>query len=251
MVRMAFAVRAITLDLDDTVWPFAPIGARIERVLDDWMRRHSPATADMFPVQAMRALRERVAAEHPSLAHDMSALRRLTLEAALRESGGDVALADAAYDAFFAERNRVECYPDAITALERISARLPVAALSNGNADLARIGLDHLFTAQLSACTFGRAKPDPAIFLAACELLELPPDEVLHVGDHPEADVAGAARAGLRSCWINRTGDDGRRADWTLAGVEPDLHFDSLAGLADWLEEALPGPAARIRSTHA
>ena len=125
---MAFAVRAITLDLDDTVWPFAPIGARIERVLDDWMRRHSPATAEMFPVEAMRALRERVATEHPSLGHDMSALRRLTLEAALRESGGDVALAEAAYEAFFAERNRVECYPDAIDALERISARLPGAA---------------------------------------------------------------------------------------------------------------------------
>ena len=30
-----FRIRAITLDLDDTLWPFAPIGARIERVLDD------------------------------------------------------------------------------------------------------------------------------------------------------------------------------------------------------------------------
>src|SRR5690606_22379333 len=171
MVRMAFAVRAITLDLDDTVWPFAPIGARIERVLDDWMRRHSPATAEMFTVERMRALRERIAARHPELGHDMSALRRLTLEAALRESGGDVALADAAYEALFAVRNRVEVYPVAAGALERISARLPVAALSIGNADLARIGLYHLFTARLSACSFGSAKPDPAIFLAACEQL--------------------------------------------------------------------------------
>ena len=155
---MAFAVRAITLDLDDTVWPFAPIGARIERVLDDWMRRHSPATADMFPIEAMRALRERVAGEHPALGHDMSALRRLTLEAALRESGGDVALADAAYEAFFAERNRVECYPDAIDALERISARVPVAALSNGNADLARIG--RLTLVLLGEHLLGDAGPD-------------------------------------------------------------------------------------------
>ena len=244
---MGFAVRAITLDLDDTVWPFAPIGARIERVLDEWMRRHSPATADMFPVEAMRALRERVATAHPALAHDMSALRRLTLEAALRESGGDVALTDAAYEAFFAERNRVDCYPDAIGALERISARLPVAALSNGNADLARIGLDHLFTAQLSACSFGSAKPDPAIFLAACDLLGMPPAKVLHVGDHPEADVAGAARAGLRSCWINRADDAGQRAQWRHAELEPDLHFDSLAALADWLE-ARPASGERIRS---
>ena len=248
---MAFAVRAITLDLDDTVWPFAPIGVRIERVLDDWMRTHSPATADMFPVEAMRALRERVAADHPALGHDMSALRRLTLETALRESGGDVALTDAAYEAFFAERNRVEFYPDAVHALERISARLPIASLSNGNADLARIGVDHLFAAQVSACSFGTAKPDPAIFLAACDALGLPPGEVLHVGDHPDADVAGAARAGMRSCWINRVGDDGRQAPWPHAAIAPDLHFDSLAGLADWLDAALPASAPRIRSPHA
>ena len=248
---MAFPVRAITLDLDDTVWPFAPIGVRIERVLDEWMRRHSPATAEMFPAEAMRALRERVGAENPSLLHDMSALRRMTLEAALRESGGDVALTDAAYEAFFAERNRVECYPDAIHALERISARLPIAALSNGNADLARIGLDHLFSAQLSACSFGTAKPDPAIFLAACEQLGVPPAEVLHVGDHPEADVAGAARAGLRSCWINRADDSGQRREWRHHEVRPDLHFDSLAALADWLDAALPAPGDRTRSTHA
>src|SRR5690606_5111419 len=141
---------------------------------------------------------------------------------------------------FFAERNRVECYPDAIAALERISARLPVVALSNGNADLARIGLAHLFTAQFSACSFGSAKPDPAIFLAACERLGLPPGEVLHVGDHPDADVAGAARAGMRSCWINRPVDGNAPASWLHADIGPDLEFDSLAGLADWLDAHLP-----------
>ncbi|PTT36933.1 HAD family hydrolase, partial [Stenotrophomonas sp. HMWF022] len=51
---MKFPVLAITLDLDDTLWPFAPIGARIDQVLFDWMREHSPATAAMYPVAAMR-----------------------------------------------------------------------------------------------------------------------------------------------------------------------------------------------------
>src|SRR5690606_28805556 len=104
---------------------------------------------------------------------------------------------------------------------------------------------------QLSACSFGSAKPDPAIFLAACEGLGLPPVEVLHVGDHPEADVAGAARAGLRTCWINRADDAGRRAEWTHAKVTPDLQFDSLAALADWLEAAPPAEGTRTRSPDA
>lgn len=56
---MNFPVQAITLDLDDTLWPFAPIGARIDLVLHEWMREHSPATAEMYPLAAMRELRER------------------------------------------------------------------------------------------------------------------------------------------------------------------------------------------------
>lgn len=232
---MSFTVRAITLDLDDTLWPFAPIGERIERVLDDWMRTHSPRTALHFPVARMRALRERVCAEHPRLIHDLGALRRLTLQRALTESGGDPALADAAYDAFYAVRNQVECYPDSIAALQRIAAHLPVAALTNGNADLQRIGLAQHFRFQLGAREHGAAKPDASIFHAACARLGCAPNEVLHVGDHIEMDVLGAARAGLRSCWINR----GAQA-WPPREAEPDLHFDTLAALADWLDAARP-----------
>ena len=234
---MSFPVRAITLDLDDTLWPFAPIGARIERKLHAWMEVHSPQTAARFPVEEMRALRECVVAEYPQHAHDLSLLRRLTIERALRESGGDVALAEAAYAIFFAERNRVDFYPDAPEALRRIAARVPLAAVSNGNADLAAIGIGDFFRFQLGAREHGAAKPSASIFHAACEQLGVPPHEVLHVGDHIEMDVLGAARAGLRTCWLDREG-----LTWPHADVRPDLHFASLAALADWLD-ALQSPA--------
>ena len=233
MGLVSFPVRAITLDLDDTLWPFAPIGERIERVLDAWMHEHSPATALRFPAAAMRELRERVSSENPELAHDMGALRRLTLEHALRESGSDPALAEAAYDAFFEARNQVECYPDAIEALARIAARVPVAALTNGNADLDRIGLAHHFRFYLCPREHGAAKPEASIFHAACTRLDCAPGEVLHVGDHIETDVLGAARAGLRSCWIDR-----ESRDWPHEDIRPDLHFDTLSALADWLDAA-------------
>lgn len=228
---MSFPVRAITLDLDDTLWPFAPIGERIERVLDEWMREHSPRTAQRFPIPEMRALRDRVFAEHPQLIHDLSALRRLTLRRALEESGGDPALADAAYDAFHAARNQVDCYPDSLDALARIAAHLPVAALTNGNADLELIGLAGHFRFQLGAREHGAAKPEASIFLAACDRLGVPSAQVLHVGDDIEMDIVGAARAGLRTCWIDR---DGR--DWPHADPLPDLRFDTLTALADWLD---------------
>ncbi len=228
---MDFPIRAITLDLDDTLWPFAPIGVRIEQALHEWMLEHSPATAARFPVEAMRALREEVFGQHPHLLHDLSELRRLTLLRALHESGADPALLAPAYDTFYAARNQVECYPDSLDALARIAARVPVAAVTNGNADLARIGMAHHFVFQLGSREHGAAKPQASIFHAACERLGIARHEVLHVGDHAEMDVLGAARAGLRSCWINREGQA-----WTHDPLRPDLEFIDLTALADWLD---------------
>ena len=116
-------------------------------------------------------------------------------------------------------------------ALARIAARVPVAALSNGNADLERVGIAHLFAFTLGSREHGAAKPDASIFHAACARLGVAHAQVLHVGDHVEMDVAGAMRAGLRGCWINR-----ESTQWTCGQPQPDLHFDSLTGLADWLD---------------
>lgn len=237
---MHFPVRAITLDLDDTLWPFAPIGARVERVLDAWLHEHCPRTAQRFPIEAMRELRGQVFAERPDLAHDLSQLRRLSLVRAMELSGDDPLHADAAFEIFYAERNRVEFYDDALPALARLAARVPLGALSNGNADLARVGIAKHFVFQLGAREHGAAKPAASIFHAACARLAHAPHEVLHVGDSIEMDVVGAYHAGLRSCWINREG-----MRWPHESLRPDLEFTSLAELADWLDAAQsPEPIA-------
>jgi HAD superfamily hydrolase (TIGR01549 family) len=231
-----FPVRAITLDLDDTLWPFAPIGARVETVLHEWLAANCPRTAARFPIAAMRELRDRLNAQHPHLVHDFSTMRRMTLEQAMHEAGDDPAVhVEPAFEAFFAERNRVEFYPDTLPALARLAAHVPLAALSNGNADLARIGVDRHFSFQLGAREHGAPKPSASIFLAACERLGIEPAHVLHVGDDIGMDVLGAAQAGLRTCWLNRDG-----YDWPHADVVPDLHMTSLTALADWLDAARP-----------
>jgi len=230
------AIRAITFDLDDTLWPFAPIALKIESALDAFFREYSPQTARMYPPERMNALRVRVWGEHPELAYDVHALRQLTILQALRDSDADPALLEGACEVFLRARNEVEFYPDALAALVRLGARMPMAAVTNGNADLGRIGLDHLFGFRLSACEFGAAKPEPGIFHAACEHLGYAPSEVLHVGDSIEADVLGAARAGLRTCWIRRSDMHAEDAEWPHANERPDLEFSTLTGLADWLD---------------
>ncbi|MDG6348687.1 HAD-IA family hydrolase [Luteimonas sp. 8-5] len=238
---MSFHVRAITLDLDDTIWPIAPVIVRAENALGAWLREHAPRTAARFPLEAMRTLRDEVAAEHPHLAHDFTRQRMIALERMLEAAGDDVALVQPAFDAFFAARCEVEHYEDSLDALDRLAARVPLAALSNGNADLQRIGLMHVFRFQLGAREHGAAKPAASIFHAACEQLGCEPGVVLHVGDDVEMDVLGAHRAGLRTCWINRRNGDGQARAWPRDDVRPDLEVADLGALADWLD-ASPAP---------
>ena len=228
---MPFTVRAITLDLDDTIWPIAPAIDRAEAALDAWLLAHAPRAAARWPLHARRALRDEVDAEHPQYSHDFTRQRLITLERMLRDSGEDTALVGAAFEAYFAARCEVEHYDDSVEALQRLATRVPLAALSNGNACLKRIGLMHLFGFQLGAREHGAAKPASSIFHAACRQLGMPPAQVLHVGDDVELDVVGAARAGLRTCWINRD-----MRDWPRDDLRPDLEFPTLAALADWLD---------------
>ncbi|HEY1935370.1 MAG TPA: TIGR01459 family HAD-type hydrolase [Acetobacteraceae bacterium] len=45
-------------------------------------------------------------------------------------------------------------------------------------------------------------KPDPAIYQPVLEVLGLPPDRVLAVGDSLRTDIAGAAGVDLAACWV-------------------------------------------------
>jgi putative hydrolase of the HAD superfamily len=242
---MQWFPRAITLDLDDTLWPIAPVIERAESALHDWMLVHAPNAAARYPVAAMRALRDAVAIANPHLAHDFTAQRKLSLAQAFAECGHDPELVGAAFEAFHIERNRVDLYPDVEIALDRLGEHAALAAVTNGNADLARIGLQHRFVFSLGAREHGTAKPDAGIFHAACVRLDAAPQDVIHVGDDPELDVVGAARAGLRTCWINR-----RNESWTHSDVHPDIIVDHLGALADWLDARRPARTPQpLRST--
>ena len=241
-------ILAVSLDLDDTLWPIEPAIAGADQALDDWLRTHHPAIAQTWSITAMRALRARIADENPTLAHDYAAQRLLTLRHALRSGGVDseqVALD--ALEIYFAARNRVALYADVLPALAAIAAHVPVISISNGNADLRRIGLDAHFALSLSAREVGVAKPAAAIFHSACAQLHIAPEHVLHVGDDPLHDVAGARNAGLCAAWLNRGA-----TRWSAAhGAEPDLQFANLDALARWLDAHVEGRDATSRPVDA
>jgi 2-haloalkanoic acid dehalogenase type II len=227
-------IRALTLDLDDTLWPIEPVMLRAEERLDAWMKANCPLAAEKYPIAAMRELRDRIANENPHLSHDFTEQRKLSLQAALLPHGYEDSHVHDAFTEFYAARNEIECYPDSLVALQRLAAKFPLVSITNGNADLDRIGMAHFFKFAITARGCGVAKPDKRIFDVACAKLELAPGEILHVGDDPQLDVVGARDAGLRTAWINRTG-----ATWAH-GTKPDVTVHDLGELADLLESQHP-----------
>jgi putative hydrolase of the HAD superfamily len=237
-------IRAISFDLDDTLWPFLPIILQAEQVLRDWLLAQAPGTVPLLTARpaVLRELREVVQLERPDLAHDLSGMRRESIRRLLVQVGENAGLAEQAFDIFFAERQRVRLYDDTLPALDWLAARFPLVAISNGNADVTRAGLGRYFRAAFSASTFGKAKPHADIFHAAAAAAGVAAHELLHVGDDAALDVAGAHAAGLSTTWVARPGADGELPTWRHThGPAPHLTVAHLGELC----EALRGhPAA-------
>jgi FMN hydrolase / 5-amino-6-(5-phospho-D-ribitylamino)uracil phosphatase len=110
-----------------------------------------------------------------------------------------------------------------------LAQRWPVVAVSNGNADVGRVGLGSYFKGSFSASSFGVGKPDPRIFHAAAASVEVNPEEVLHIGDDAALDVLGGLNAGMQTVWLNRD-----TQAWSHA-AQPHATVQTLHDLCDLL----------------
>ena len=223
-------IQAISLDLDDTLWAIWPVIDRAEAVLHQHISETFPLIGQNHDAQDLRRLRNDVHQSRPDLSHDLTELRRVSFERLLSQYDYDP---QASYDLvgrFLELRHDVTLYPDVVPALSALSKRFAVVAVSNGNADVSRLGIGSYFRGQISASAAGVKKPDRRIFHMACELLKTDPAHVLHVGDHPLEDVIGAQQAGLRAAWVNRNDDD-----WTH-DEKPHAEVHDLAQLVEMLD---------------
>ncbi len=224
-------IRAVAFDLDNTLWDVGPVLVRAEQLWFEWLRAHCPRIPERLSLEDMRMARLQLAEQEPHRAHDMTYLRIEALSRHARECGYDAGVALHAFEVFFAARNEIELYADVRPGLSRLSQRYALASLSNGNADLHRIGLAELFAVSLNARGIGAAKPDRRCFAELVRSLGVESAEVLYVGDDPLLDVVAARAAGLRTAWMNRTG-----AQWPADVPRAALSVCDCVELADRLQ---------------
>jgi putative hydrolase of the HAD superfamily len=199
-------LRAVAFDLDNTLWDVEPVLARAEARLLEWLHRHCPRIPEQVSLEDMRAARAQLARSEPHHAHDVTYLRLAGLERHARECGYGETIAARAFEVFLAARCEVEILADVRPGLERLKRAFRLASLSNGNAELSRIGLDSVFAVSLNARQIGAGKPDRRCFERLAGELGLATRDIIYVGDDPWLDVEAARAAGCRSAWMNRRG---------------------------------------------
>ncbi len=226
-------IRAITLDLDDTLWEIAPVIHRAEKMLWQWLGENYPRIPERWEAQDVVALRVSMFEEFPQKAHDFRFMRKKVLEQIALESGYSADLVEPAFGVFDDARNDVELYPEVAEELAWLAERFVVIAITNGNANLHAIGIANWFDDIITSVSVGVAKPARRIFDAAISKAGVSSEETLHVGDHAESDIQGARDAGMRTVWVNRNS-----AEWPGHLDAPDATVESISGVRELLQSA-------------
>jgi len=222
-------IRTITLDLDDTLWEIYPVIRRAEQRLYEWLGENYPRITEMYEPSDLQEVRSQVIIEFADRSHDLTFLRQTVLGRVGVAAGYNTDFIDEAFGVFDAARNDVDIFPEVIPALEALNENFVVIAVTNGNANLELIGIDHLFSDVVTAAMAGAAKPARQVFDMAVQAGGASAEQTLHVGDHPQYDVDGARGAGLRTAWVNRTA-----STWPEEFAEPEFevtHVGELPGL--------------------
>ena len=226
------SIDLVTFDLDNTLWDVTQTIMAAEKLLRIWMAKHTPAALGIYASEQVGVIRQRILDTYAEKRHDLSFLRTEVLRHCMMEA--DMTPEDAeenaiqAFEVFFAARNDVAFYPNAIQTLEILSQRYALFALTNGNADIDRVGIGRFFSGAVSSADVGASKPDQQMFTTVLTKAGVEPKRAVHIGDHLSDDILGANRAGMHSIWFNY---EGQAANNTLH--QPTAEARELAQIPD------------------
>lgn len=216
------AVRAVLLDVNETLFSLSAVRDRLER---------SGLGAEHLPTWFAEVLRDGFAAAAAGGFAAFPDIARYHLEERARHDGIDDTrrLADEILEGF----EEVEAHGDLADGLRGLrEAGLVVATFTNGTAGITRrfleeAGLTDEVDHVLDVVDPQVWKPQAAAYRWACDRIGVRRGEAALVAVHPW-DVQGAQRAGLTGCWVDRAGD----TPWPPFFAEPDHTVTRLTDVA-------------------
>jgi len=215
--RRLKAFKAISFDLDDTLYNNRPIMLAIEKKMVSYFAEQLSAYKLTFSRRYWSKFRREAIQHNADLNHDVVQVRfesyRLGLLALGITDDKAVIQAQAAVDYFISLRSDFIVPKASHDLLAMLSEHFPLVAISNGNVDTKALGIDKYFQYIYHAGfqtkmdnLLLKQKPEIDMFSLVCQQLAIEPQELLHVGDCGFADIHGALNAGCQTAWLPHYG---------------------------------------------
>ena len=218
LYRRLTEIKAISFDLDDTLYSNKPVMQAIEKkmiayfsglpILNNLMSDQHKLLNGQF----WSHFRQQAISKQPDLTHDVVQVRLVTYQLGFISLGlaNDIAQQEAqiALDYFIELRSDFAVPEESKKLLADLSEKYTLIAISNGNVDTKTLGISqyfqHIYHAgwQADGCLL-KQKPAKDMFTVACQQLAIKPSQLLHIGDCGHSDIQGALRAGCQTTWLS------------------------------------------------
>ncbi|WP_281648483.1 HAD-IA family hydrolase [Parendozoicomonas sp. Alg238-R29] len=233
-------IQLITFDLDDTLWDNGPVIRKAVKECYSWLLKKCPELEGVYDSVSLNDLKDEIKSTRPEFAHRVSEVRVVGMKMALERVGYKtdeaMILAREAFEVFHHWRHQIELFEGAEEVLEQLAEKYPLAVVTNGNADVKKLGLGKYFRFSVSAEDMNRSKPDPVVFMRVLELAGVTPEHAIHVGDNLITDVQGASDVGMRTVWFNPDKAAIKKAAITEENYKPDSVVHSLEDIPAAIE---------------
>jgi len=225
---MPLSIKVISFDLDDTLWPCYPTIIRAEKKLYQWLGQNVSVVTGCYSEQQLMQKRQMLMQQRSDLSHDLTALRLLFFDQLAVEFELEKDWIEPAFDVFYQARQQVTLFDDVKPVLDELSKQFRLVSLTKGNADRVKTGIAHWFEHSINSIDIGQSKSEPAIYQHVQRLANIDAQQMVHIGDDPVNDVAGAKKAGIHTIWLNRG-----EKQWPLEDIQPDATISRLHELPE------------------
>ena len=234
-IKKMSKIQLITFDLDDTFWDIKSTIINAEMNSRKWSEDRIGEKIEWGTFEDFMQIRNELVKEDPSLEYDLGMLRKKIIAHHTKKFFKNTKdlneFIEDAYNFFLGERHKVTFYDDVVEVLEELSSKYKLGVLTNGNADVNKLKIGHLFDFSISSMDVKSNKPGKSHFAKARELSKVAFKDTLHVGDHQVNDVLGARDLGINTIWFNLN-----NVKWE-ADNNPPLQFSKWARFKDLVEE--------------
>ncbi|WP_273994148.1 HAD family hydrolase [Vibrio parahaemolyticus] len=212
-------LKAIFFDMDETLCGTSQADKSAGQKFAAWIQQTYPQVSDpqAFLERYLQGVYKKLNAEFPQLVAllpDENAFRCGLIQTILAENGIHIDAEQAQQAQHYFDSARMGAFtffPGVKEMLTDLRKHYKLVVITNGpifsqhpklKATQMEEWVDHIIVGGEEP----EEKPAASIFQKALNLVDIKPEEALHIGDSLAADIAGANNMGILSVWVNATG---------------------------------------------